>query len=390
MLSRMQISHFAWLIGIKSLILEAFDEEQYNYTSSAGPESMATVHPEPTAYDQNYVPKPEVMDRDGRPPLAKKGIITSIFCPCIGRTTTAGTRFARNEIVFYDSAKARRTLLGKMHYCLACPGWSKLTTQRVVYSRWDLIPIAEVPNATCAICCDCGGSQADWLPPDTGSFRTTTGENDECRVPCGRTLDTFDSDIVVDASAHQTLCQICRNEGDVVLYRKAGADLSDSSEVFVLPDVVSPFDVFNDVTFELSKINLQGATSSALGARMGATIWGFDARAGADGPSSKPWRGDKEFVFYDSLTARRTCLGYLCNAECCYPPIYKVRGSRGRTHAATRPEPPRPRRASPGRLLTMQLAAAAHSCLANACLADRAGHVRAGAAHGVGHVVPVR
>ena len=47
----------------------------------------------------------------------------------------------------------------------------------------------------------------------------------------------------MDASAHQTLCQICRNEGDLVLYRKAGADLSDPSEVFVLPDVVSPFDV---------------------------------------------------------------------------------------------------------------------------------------------------
>ena len=84
--------------------------------------------------------------------------------------------------------------------------------------------------------------------------------------------------------------------------------------------------VFNDVTFELSKINLQGATTSALGARMGATVWGFDARSGADGPASlsKPWRGDKEYVYYDSLTARRTCLGYLCAAECCYPPIYKV------------------------------------------------------------------
>ena len=84
----------------------------------------------------NYVPKPEVMDRNGRAPSAKKGLLAAIFCPCIGERTTASTRFARNEIVFYDSAKAQRTLLGKMHYCLACPGWSKLTTQRVVYSRW--------------------------------------------------------------------------------------------------------------------------------------------------------------------------------------------------------------------------------------------------------------
>ena len=34
-----------------------------------------------------------------------------------------------------------------------------------------------------------------------------------------------------------------------MLYRKAGADLSDPSEVFVMPDVVKPFDVFNEVSF---------------------------------------------------------------------------------------------------------------------------------------------
>ena len=113
-----------------------------------------------------------------------------------------------------------------------------------------------------------------------------------------------------------------------MLYRKAGADLSDSSEVFVLPDVVRPFDVFNDITFELSKINLQGARAGALGARMGANVWNFDARSGADGPASKPWRGQREFVYYDSLTARRTCIGYACNAECCCPPIYKVTSER--------------------------------------------------------------
>ena len=114
-----------------------------------------------------------------------------------------------------------------------------------------------------------------------------------------------------------------------VLYRKAGADLSDASEVFVVPDVVAPFDVFNDVTFELSKINLQGARAGTLGARMGATVWSFDARSGADGPAQhKPWRGQQEHVYYDSLTARRTCLGYLCNADCCLTPIYKVTSER--------------------------------------------------------------
>lgn len=66
---------------------------------------------------------------------------------------------------------------------------------------------------------------------------------------------------------------------------------------------------------------------------MGATVWKFDARAGTDGPASagaaaKPWRGAKEEVYYDSLTARRTIFGYLCNMSCCCPPIYKVTSER--------------------------------------------------------------
>ena len=273
-------------------------------------------------------PAPQAMDREGKAPPTRRGLFTAVFCPCIGDVSTAGVRFRRQELVFYDSAKARRTLCGKVHYCLACPGWSKITTQRVVYSRWDLVPLQKVPGECCDACCDCGGNDSDWLPPDPTTMAEPTG--DGCSVPCGRTLDTFDADIIVDASAHQTLCQICRGEGDLVLYRKAGADLSDPSQIFVLPDVVAPFDVFNDVTFELSKINLQGARNQALGARMGATVWNFDARSGADGPRSKDkaWRGPEEFVYYDSLTARRTCLGHLCSLECCLPPIYKVTSER--------------------------------------------------------------
>jgi hypothetical protein len=202
------------------------------------------------------------------------------------------------------------------------------------YSRWDVVPVGEVP-AKCASClCDCGGSQKDWLPPpDPKEFKTKvqSDEEESCctwKVPMGRTLDTFDADIIVDASAHQTLCQICRGEGDVVLYRKAGADLSDPSEVFVMSDVVDPFNVFNETTFELSKINLQGATASALGMRMGATVWNYDARSGADGSAQKKWRGDQETIFYDSLSARRTCLGYCCNLPLCCPPIYKITSER--------------------------------------------------------------
>ena len=63
-----------------------------------------------------------------------------------------------------------------------------------------------------------------------------------CGVSCpsGRELDTFDSDIVVDMSAHQSCLQICRGEGDLIVFRLEGGDLSDSSEVFYVTDVPHP------------------------------------------------------------------------------------------------------------------------------------------------------
>jgi len=43
-----------------------------------------------------------------------------------------------------------------------------------------------------------------------------------CNLPNGRKLDTFDSDIIVDMSGHQSCLQICRGEGDLVLWRLEG------------------------------------------------------------------------------------------------------------------------------------------------------------------------
>lgn len=256
------------------------------------------------------------------------------FSLCVNPTPRL--RRTRPETIFYDSATAKRTLAGKVHYCLACPGWSKSTSMRVVYSRWDLVTPGEACSKCMGCCGMCGqGEAGTWMPPpEMKCFKTPpAGAADEAgccdgwKLPVGRTLDTFDADIIIDASSHQTCCQICRGEGDMILYRKAGADLSDPNEVFVMTDVVRPFDVFNDLTFELSKINLQGATTQALGARMGATVWNYDARSGA-AETQKAWRGEKEHVFYDSLTARRTLIGGLCHMDCCCPPIYKVTSER--------------------------------------------------------------
>ena len=280
-------------------------------------------------------PLPETMKRDGEKALPIPPIVCcGIQCCRMKRESLHHAH--RNEAVFYDSAVAQRTMLGRLHHCMSCPGWSKATSERVVYSRWELLKLKELPGH-CIRCTCVANRDEDWLPPDPAVFRTETGRKREedaccvCRVPCGRTLDTFDADIIVDASAHQTLCQICRGEGDLVLYRKAGADLSDPSEVFVVTDVVKPFDVFNEVTFELSKINLRGATAAALGQRMGATIWNFDARAGAEGPAvatDKGWRGERETVYYDSRMASRTCFGQCCHQDLCCPHEYRVTSER--------------------------------------------------------------
>lgn len=282
-------------------------------------------------------PIPLSMKRDDQP-AARPGFCTSLFCCTMRQAPSFLGQQQRNERVFYDSAVAHRNCLGSCHYCVACPGWSKATSERVVYSRWELLTLSELPGAFIACCNPFGTRDDDWRAPDPKAFQTSGGsaKSDEdgwctCRFPCGRTLDTFDADIIVDASAHQTLCQVCRGEGDLVLYRRGGADLSDPSEVFVFADVVRPFDVFNEITFELSKINLRGAAAATLGARMGATVWSFDARAGADGPPiarDRGWRGERETVYYDSRTAPRTLLGACCHHDVCCPHEYKVTSER--------------------------------------------------------------
>jgi len=111
---------------------------------------------------------------------------------------------AKHEKVFYNSAKAKRSCLGHTHYCISCPGWNKVTNVRYVYSRWEWGPLED---ATCCCCCA-------WCP--CGSIQCING----------RQLDQFNSDLIVDMSAHQNLCQVCRGEGDMVVHKLAGGDLS--------------------------------------------------------------------------------------------------------------------------------------------------------------------
>jgi hypothetical protein len=143
---------------------------------------------------------------------------------------------------------------------------------------------------------------------------------------CGKKLDTFNTDLIVDLSAHQTLLQIIRREGDIVISRAAGGDLSSKGDnLFILNDVPSVFEVFNDMTFALSSINLKDTAAMGLGERMGAVIyWEHQP----DGPPKRKIDKSKETVLYDSAKTERSCLSYICNAECCLQPEYKITSER--------------------------------------------------------------
>ena len=197
----------------------------------------------------------------------------------------------RNEDIFYNSATAQRTIWGKWHYCCSCPGWNKATSKRFVYSRWE------------------------WMDTSCG-----------CQVPSGRALDQFDSDIVVDMTAHQSCLQICRGEGDLVVFRLAGGDLSDDSQTFFMTDVPHVYEVFSKMTFQLAKMNLRDAAAVGLGTRMGAVAYSHDARFGMDGPATTT--NHDELVFYDSVKAKRSMLGAFCHLDCCLPPVFKITTER--------------------------------------------------------------
>ena len=111
----------------------------------------------------------------------------SCFGCCAGDAPAHATRYkGRDERVFYDSARAKRSLAGRLHHCMACPGWSKATSERVVYSRWNLVPLCKLPSVMagqCCGCCCCAPAEADWLPPpDPARIQTasTPSGGDDC------------------------------------------------------------------------------------------------------------------------------------------------------------------------------------------------------------------
>lgn len=171
----------------------------------------------------------------------------------IQRSPSTVHRDRSAEQVFYNSAKAPRSCVGKIHYCCACPGWNKATDVRVVYSRWEWWAPCGPNNTKEEGRSASGGAAA--APASLFQSSSSSSSSSccclfacclpslaKCVVPCGRQLDTFDADILVDLAAHQSCLQIFRGEGDIVMWRLAGGDLSaENEETFTMTDVPSVY-----------------------------------------------------------------------------------------------------------------------------------------------------
>ena len=84
----------------------------------------------------------------------------------------------------------------------------------------------------------------------------------------GRTLDYFDTDIILDVQAHQGLLQMARSEGDLIVYRKAGGDASNDQTEYHLVNVPEVWTLFDDLSYDLSKLNLKSYAQNSVGMRI--------------------------------------------------------------------------------------------------------------------------
>jgi len=81
-------------------------------------------------------------------------------------------------------------------------------------------------------------------------------------------LDFFDTDLIVDVQAKQDLLQLCRNEGNLLVYRLSG-DQSDKKTVYTIADVPEVYTLFDDLSYDLARLDLKAYAENAVGQQMG-------------------------------------------------------------------------------------------------------------------------
>jgi len=80
-------------------------------------------------------------------------------------------------------------------------------------------------------------------------------------------LDFFDADLIVDVQAKQDLLQLCRNEGNLIVHR-TGGDQDNSQTEYVIRDVPEVYTLFDDLSYDLARLDLAGYAENAVGQQM--------------------------------------------------------------------------------------------------------------------------
>jgi hypothetical protein len=199
------------------------------------------------------------------------------------------TKNIKKEYIYYDSVSAKRTFIGNIFHLDCClPPIYKLTSERVLHVEWDVWHPLDDPISSCVflpyyiirsilrdICCGMGGGNrenATKIAQARIEDKLKNAErnfiNKHCVCPIGRTAHFFDLDIVVDIGAHQRCSQLFVNEGDLLLHRIGSADASESSQIYRIQQVPEVFSKFDDISYELSKMDLKSFRQNTVAQTM--------------------------------------------------------------------------------------------------------------------------
>ena len=203
---------------------------------------------------------------------------------------------AMGEHIFYDSVTAKRTLLGGCcHSDCFFPPVYKITSERIMYVEWDVWHPCDDWFVSCLcwpkyclsatmrdLCCGMGSGNDE----NSKAALKRRQENIEmekkrmicnrwCVIPIGRTANFIDIDLVADVGAHQRLTQLVVNEGDLLLHLLPG-DASMNSEkkegedfvTFKVKGVPEVFSAFDDLSYDLSLMNLKNYRQNAVSKQM--------------------------------------------------------------------------------------------------------------------------
>ena len=135
----------------------------------------------------------------------------------------------RDEEILFDSSKVQRGCIGQCHHNAVnccCSNYIKITSKRVMFTVWNKIP------CPCDVCGICGPI-----------------------IPVGKRISQFDTVVIRDIDAKQDCLQMFTDEGDIIIYKIEGTDVS-HSPTLKIRDVPNIFPMFDDLSYHLTNLHL--------------------------------------------------------------------------------------------------------------------------------------